>query len=220
MGMDAVFDANQHKPQQVGSKHPPGNKFPFTITGTEIKDVKDGNGKKYFEVTLTSPAGSIRNNYNLWNDSKQAVDISVGQLSALCHATGIFKVDFKNDGAALRGGKGLMDIGFQAGNEPSAEKPEGGYVEVKKVYDVNGNEPGQASQNQASNGFGQANQQQPKPEVQQNWQPNQQQENKQPANQGAGWSGNSGQQTPQQSNPQGGGWQQGNGGAAEKPPWS
>lgn len=205
----AVFDASQHAPQQVGGKHPCGNKFPATITGTDVKDTKDNQGK-YFEVTFTTPAGSIRNNYNLWNASKTAVDIAVGQLSAVCHATGIFKVDFNNDGAALRGGKCLIDVGFQAGQEPSAEKPEGGYVEIKKVYDANGNEPGKGPAPQASSGFTaqqpqqqpqqQAPQPNPAPQVQQGWAP---QQNAAPA-----------------SPPAAGGWQQGNAGVAgEKPPW-
>jgi len=37
-----------------------------------------------------------------------------------------------------------LDVNYQKGEEPTAERPEGGYVEVKKVYDVNGNEPGKA----------------------------------------------------------------------------
>jgi len=194
--MDATFNAQQHEPRQVSGKHPPGNKFPFTITGTDIKDVKDGGGKKYFEVIFTSPAGSIRNNYNLWNDSKQAVDISVGQLSALCHATGIIQIDFKNDGAALRGGKGLMDVGFQAGQEPSADKPEGGYVEIKKIYDVSGNEPGKGpAPSQQTSGFGQQQQTTEKPAVQHNW----------------------GGNAASQDKPTGS-WQQG--ATSEKPPWS
>ena len=39
--MGFVFDATQHEPRQAGGKHPPGNKFPFTITHTEVKDTKD-----------------------------------------------------------------------------------------------------------------------------------------------------------------------------------
>jgi hypothetical protein len=164
--MAFVFDASQHEPMQAGGKHPPGNKFPFTITNTEVKATKANDGQKLFEVTFTSPAGSIRFNYNLWNSSETARKMSVGQLSALCHATGIIKVTFPNDsnegpaGKELIGGKGLMDVGFQSGHEPSAEKPEGGYVEVKKIYDIHGNEPSKGSAPQASNGFGNTAQQQ------------------------------------------------------------
>lgn len=209
---DATFDATNIPPEQVGGKHPVGNKFPFTITDTDVKDTSDNTGK-FFQVTFTSPAGSIKNNYNLWNNSKQAVEIAAKQLSALCHATGIFQVNMRDGGKALRGGKGLMDVGHQAGQEPSAEKPEGGYVEVKKIYDINGNEPGksQGTAPQQQNGaWGnqpqanqpQANSQQPQqqqPTVQQGWQ--------QPSQQS---------QQPQQNNVSGG-WSQG--GTAEKPPW-
>ena len=198
--MAFIFDANQHEPRQVGGKHPPGNKFPFTITATEVKETKDNSGSKFFQVTLTSAAGSIMFNYNLWNPSNQAKEIAVHQLSALCHATGIFKVTFANDGKPgidgkeLIGGKGLMDVGFQAGNEPSAEKPEGGYVEVKKIYDVNGNEPGKGPAPQtASSGFGQ----QATNAVQQNW----------------------GGDTKATNTTTSGGWQPGANATTEKPPW-
>lgn len=205
----AVFDATEIAPQQVGGKHPPGNKFPATVTATEVKDVKDKttgqpdpNAGKYFEVMFTTPAGSIRNNYNLWNTSKQAVDIAVGQLSALCHAVGIFKVDMNNDGAALRGAKCLIDVGFQAGHEPSADKPEGGYVEVKKVYDANGNEPGKGPAPTASSGFTA----QPAPNA---------------APVAASWGGAANNPAPNAAAPPpagSGGWQPGNANP-QKPPW-
>ena len=208
---DAVFDANQVAPQQGGGRHPPGNKFPFEITSTIVKPTKDNKGGM-FEVEFTSPAGSIKNNYNLWNENETARKIAQQELSALCHAVGRFQIDFKNDGAALRGGRGLMDIGFQKGHEPSAEKPEGGYVEVKKVYDAAGNEPGKANvqqqpqTGQASSGQwgGQQTPQQQNPQQQQ---PQQQ-----------GWTG--GGQTAQgspQPGPNSGGWSQGAGQA--NPPW-
>lgn len=205
--MSFTFDASQHAPKQTGAKHPPGNKFPFTITGTEIKDTRDKAGK-YYEVTLTSPAGSIRNNYNLWNTSKTAAEIAVGQLSALCHATGIFKINFSDnlqegpDGKELLNGKGMMDVGFQAGHEPSADKPEGGYVEVKKVYDANGNEPGKGPAPTASSGF-----------------TAQPAHNAAPA--AASWGGAPANQAPPPNAAApagGGGWQPGNANP-QKPPW-
>lgn len=211
MPYDAVFNARSIEPRQGGGAHPVGNKWPFSITGTEVKDTKDKSGK-YFEVEFTSPAGSIKNNYNLWNGNAQAVKIAAEQLSALCHATGIFDVDFKNEGAALRNAQGMMDVGFQKGHEPSAEKPEGGYVEVKKVYDRMGNEPGKAPAQQT--------QQQQMPQQQANgpqvqsggFNPN-------PAAQPAQQNWNAGQaQQPQQTN-NAGGW---NPGATmpDKAPWS
>ena len=153
MPLDATFDARTVEPRQSGGKHQVGNKWQGIITNTLVKPTKDQKGG-IFEVEFSSPGGTIKNNYNIWNESEAARNIAKQQLSALCHATGIFQIDFKNDGAALRGGKLLYDVGFQAGQEPSAEKPEGGYVEVKKIYDINGNDSwgGQQQQQQPSNG--------------------------------------------------------------------
>lgn len=202
-----TFDATQHEPRQIGGKHPPGNKFPFAITHTEVKDTKDNQGR-FLEVTFTSPAGSVTFRYNLWNTSDTAKNIAVGQLAALCHATGIMRVTFVNegkpgvDGKELIGGKGLMDVGFQSGQEPSAEKPEGGYVEIKRIYDINGNEPGKGPAPQASSGFTQQITTEQKPTVQQNW-------------------GGGADKAANQAAGQASGWQQGQaGGTQEKPPWS
>jgi len=150
------FDATTVTPQQGGGRHPPGNKFPFEITAVAAKQVKDKDAG-YFEVEFTSPAGTIKNIYNIWNENETARKIAQQELSALCHATGRFRLA---TGEELKGARGLMDVGFQKGHEPSAEKPEGGYVELKKVYDVNGNEPGKvAAQPQGQQQQPQGNQQ-------------------------------------------------------------
>ena len=142
MPMSGQWDASQFQPKQLVDSHPVG-KFPFTISSTSIVPTKDQQGGM-FVVEFSTPAGSIVSRYNLWNQNAKAVEIAHGQLSALCHATGIFKLNWENDGAALRGGKGMIDVGYQKGEEPSAEKPTGGYTEVKKVFDAAGNEPGKA----------------------------------------------------------------------------
>lgn len=139
--MNGSFDATTYKPNQGGQTHPVGSKFDFQITNTEIVSTKDQQGGM-FVVELTTPAGVHIHRYNIWNQSPKATEIAHGQLSALCHATGVFRLDWANDGAALRGARGKVDIGYQKGEEPTAEKPAGGFVEVKKVYDTNGNEPG------------------------------------------------------------------------------
>ena len=163
MPFNATFDANKFEPRQSAGSHPVGNKFPFEITGTEVKPTKDGTGGM-FVVTFTTPAGQIDYRYNLFNQSAKAVEIAHGQFSALCRAVGRYQVDFNNDGAILRGAKGCLDVNYQKGEEPTAERPEGGYVEVKKVYDVNGNEPGKPpaqTQPQGQPASGQVLQQQP-----------------------------------------------------------
>ena len=200
MPFDATFDARTVQPQQGGGAHPVGNKFPFTITNTEVAPTKDGKGG-LFNIEFTSPVGSIVNRYNLWNENETARKIAQQELSALCHATGIFQIDFKNDGAALRGAKGLMDVAFQKGQEPSAEKPQGGYVELKKVYDVNGNEPGKnaAPQQQAN--------------------PPQQQAQQHTPNGGGGWGGTTQNTASQANSSPSWGQQSGAPAPGNTPPW-
>jgi len=167
-------------------------------------------------VELTSDAGSIQHRYNLWNASDTARKIAQEQLSALCHVVGIFQIG-ANKGKELIGGQGLMDIGFQKGHEPSAEKPEGGYVELKKVYDRNGNEPGKAnaapaqqSQPQVSTGF--VAQAQPAQQ-----QPAQNTANALPANNIGGWQPQ--QQNEQQVQPAQNAGQSWGAATGAKPPW-
>jgi hypothetical protein len=202
-GMTGVWDASQFAPKQIGEGHPVG-KFPFQISHTEITPTKDQTGGMFI-VTFKTPAGEIPMRYNLWNQSAKAVEIAHGQLSALCHATGVFRLDWQNDGAALRGAGGMIEVGYQKGEEPSAEKPTGGYTEVKKVYDKNGNEPGKAPQ--------------AVPQPQQGWtKPAEQTPQPQPG-QGGGWQNAPGatQQPQPQPNPAPGGWQQQP--QTQNPPW-
>lgn len=227
MIMSGGFNANQYEPKQSGGGHPPALKIPFTITNTGIKEnaSKDGG---FFEVEFTSQLGSIIHRYNVWNKSPKAVEISYGQLSALCRAVNIYQLDWQNEGAALRGGKGLMDVGYQKGEEPSPENPDAkGYTELKRVYDMAGNEPGKAPAQQQPQTM-QPQQQQPQPGPapmqqqpgggwgQQPSQPQQQAPQQQP-----NWQqgGNPQQSQPQQQQPQGGAWQPGGGAPQQTPPW-
>ncbi len=136
MPFDATFNAQDFEPSQGSGPHPKG-KFPATISNTTIKPTKSGDGG-LFEVEFTTQAGTITNRYNLWNKEPKAVEIAQKELSALCYATGIFKLDFRNDGAALRGAKLIIEVDDQKNKDGTPN----GYVEVKKVYDANGNEPG------------------------------------------------------------------------------
>lgn len=222
MQMQGGFNANQYEPKQSGGGHPPALKIPFTITNTGIKEnaSKDGG---FFEVEFTSQLGSIIHRYNVWNKSPKAVEISYGQLSALCRAVNIYQLDWQNEGAALRGGKGLMDVGYQKGEEPSPENPDAkGYTELKRVYDMAGNEPGKAAAQQQPQTMQQPQPNGPAPLQQQpggSWgrqsQPQQQAPQQQP-----NWQqgGNPQQPQPQQQQPQGQAWQPG-GGNQQSPPW-
>lgn len=219
MNVNWNFNANQYEPNQGMSNHPPATKVPFTITNTAIVETKDKTGGMLV-VDLTSPLGTMVHRYNINNQNPKAVEIAYGQLSALCRAVNIFQIDGQNECAALRGGKGLMDVGYQKDEEPNLAFPDRkGYTELKRVYDLAGNDPskpGQAQQPQpAPNGFQQPQGQgQPQPLQQQpggSWgQPNQAPQQQQQPN-----------PAPQQGQPQSGqAWQPGGnapGGAA--PPW-
>ncbi len=197
MTMNYQFDARQYDPNQGTPAHPVG-KFLATITDTAIKPTKDNDGG-YFEVEFTTQHGKASMRYNLWNKNQQAVDIAHRQLSALCHSVGIYNVDMNNGGLALRNAQLTIEVAKQKDSE---------YTEVKRVYDVNGNEPGKAGNGpapaaqpaQAGNGWGQQPaQQQPAPQAAPQQQPAQ------------GW----GQQAPAQAPAQAQQPQQPQGGA----PW-
>jgi hypothetical protein len=131
--MNYTFDASQYTPEQSAGAHPIG-KFPAAITGTEIRPTYKNDGGM-FCVEFSTEAGRITMRYNLWNQNQKAVDIAHKQLSALSHATGVFRINMQDEGAALRGARCIIEVAKQA---------EGEYIEVKRVFDANGNEPGRA----------------------------------------------------------------------------
>jgi|SRR6185312_9655484 len=208
-----TFDARNFTPSQGGEAHPLGM-YDFTISNTYAKGTKDNTGGMLV-IEFTSPVGRIEKRYNLWNSSPQAVEIAQKELSALCYATNVFKLSFpKNpdgspivDKAAfeLRGARGRMEVVPQKRKNSSGQLEDTGYVEIKKVYDAQGNEPGKAPQAaqpiqpaQQSNGQAQPNagwtNQQPQAQPQNN-QPSQQPMQQ---NNAGGW----GQPAPQQQQPQ------------------
>lgn len=216
------FDARQFQPvYSVGQAHPLGI-FDAQITNTEVKPVKDNPNFGLFEVEFTTPAGKVVDRFNLWNQSAQAVEIAHKQLSALCFVTGVFVLDYSNQGAALRGARCKIEVGEQVDKKT---KQATGYVEIKKVMDLAGNEPGKtaapAPQTQPQGQQGAPMTQQPGG----GWSNPPPQQNNAPANaaapQGNGWGG----PAPQSQQPQGqGGWQPpqgGNGQAGNNPntPW-
>lgn len=204
------FDASKVAPQQGVGGHPPG-RFPFQITNTYLKENNAKTGAMLV-VELTSDVGRIENRYNVINPSAQAVDIAQKELSALCHAVNIFRItnprlqdgnyDMGNAARELRGGRGIMEVAPQTDKEG---KPNG-YMEVKKVFDSQGNEPGKQGS---------------APQPQQA--PQQQQPNAAPMTQapGGAWGGAQGPAPAQQQQPGNPAWgaPQGQGALAANPPW-
>lgn len=229
--MTGGFDATTVAPEQsAGSKHPLGN-YQAQVTDTSIEESQD-KLSGMFVVEFTTPNGTIKKRYGLWHSNPQTVEIANKQLSALCHATGIFRVQWENEGAALRGARCAIEVGDQLAKDPSnptGPKIPNGYVEVKKVFDTAGNEPGKAS----SQAQQPAPQQQPQGQPLQQgatggWtQPNQQTTAQQPANGGWAQGGQAANNVPaQQQQPQQAaqGWTQQQpppaGGAGDKPAWA
>lgn len=228
MQLIQAFNAQQYDPTQgVGSL--PIGKHPVIVESSEVKANKANDGG-YLQLNLRiidGPQQGTTGAYrlNLYHSNQQTVEIAHRQLSAICHVIGVFQV---TDSSQLHNLPFLIEVGPQK-NDPQ-------YTEVKKVFDMNGNEPGKAGagapaaqpqqqQPQGGAGFGQ----QPQGQNGGAWggQP-QQQPAQQPAQQpqgGAAWGGQPAQnpapqggqpawggqpaQQPAQQQPQGGGWQQG-----------
>lgn len=235
------FNATQYSPEYGGGGGlPPGQKYKGVIVHSSLENNKQGNGG-YLELEIVVIEGplkdqTMKDRLNLLHPNAQTVAIANKQLAAYCAVIGVHMF---NDTQELHNKPFMFDVGFQKGHEPSQEKPAGGYTEIKALYDMNGNKPGQA-------GAGPQNPQQAAPPPPQQppagvgatgggaggWgggqpqgqpAPQQQQPQQQPAPQGGnggGWGGGQPQQQPQQTQPQpqgnggAGGWQQNGAGGA------
>ncbi len=190
-----AFNAQNYDPTQGVGGLPIG-RHPVVIQSSEVKANSKNDGG-YLQLDLkvidgpqSGTVGAYR--LNLYHSNQQTVEIAHRQLSAICHVVNVFNVQ---DSGQLHNIPFIVEVGPQK-NDPQ-------YTEVKKVFDINGNEPGKAGQGQApaqtqGQGQGQGG----------NWGNNQQQNQQQ--NQGGNWGGqqtdNNGQN---QGNAQGNG--QGNG---------
>ena len=94
--MSWTFDATQVAPQEA-FKPIPAADYNMAISGSEMKPTKDGLGW-YLELKLTVLDGAhkgriIFDRLNLGNSNETAVRIAQQTLSAICHATGVMKID-------------------------------------------------------------------------------------------------------------------------------
>ena len=228
-----AFNAQQYDPTQGGGSLPVG-RHPSIIESSEVKANKANDGGylqlnvKLIDGPQTGATGAYR--LNLYHSNPQTAEIAHRQLSAICHCVGVFNVQ---DSGQLHNIPFIIEVGLQKGEE-AAQK---GYTEVKKVFDINGNEPGKAGQGApaaqpqqqpaAQGGFGQQQPaQQPAAQPQGNapaWgggQPAQQQPQGAPAGNAPAWGQQPAQQpAAQQPAQQAGGWQQGGAAPAGGAPW-
>ena len=229
-----AFNAQQYDPTQGGGSLPVG-RHPVIIESSEVKANKANDGGylqlnvKLIDGPQTGTTGAYR--LNLYHSNPQTAEIAHRQLSAICHCVGVFNVQ---DSSQLHNIPFIIEVGLQKGEE-AAQK---GYTEVKKVFDINGNEPGKAGQGapaaqpqqqpaaQGGGAWGGQPAQQPAAQPQGNapaWgggQPAQQQPQGAPAGNAPAWGQQPAQQpAAQQPAQQAGGWQQGGAAPAGGAPW-
>lgn len=115
------FDANQVKPNEAFEALPAGW-YNAKIINSECKPTKDNeSGYLQFELEVIDgehKGRKVFDRLNLWNKSVQASEIAQRQLSAYCHATGVFILQDSNQlhGIPL---KIKLSIRQSEGYEPS-----------------------------------------------------------------------------------------------------
>lgn len=169
------FNPMDHDPSQGGGQLPLG-KHPVIIESAEVKATADNaNGMLILNLLIIDgPDKGQKGPYrlNLYHSSAEAVRIAHRQLSAVCHVTQTFQLG--QDGCQLQflfNKPFVIEVGYQKGHDPNTGNSEAkGYTEIKKVYDMQGNEPGktgaaqQPQQPQGGNGGASwAGQPQPEP---------------------------------------------------------
>lgn len=128
-----VFDATQHDPSQ-GTGQLPVGKHLVKVTGGELKATKANDGG-YLQLKITiveGPHAGSSGNWilNIHNKNPNTIEIAFRELSALCHAIGVYKVDNVSQ---------LMDRPFMVQVQAQVDNPQ--YTEVCRIFDANGNEP-------------------------------------------------------------------------------
>lgn len=130
------FNAQSVDPSQSAGSLPIG-KHPVIIESSEVKPNKENNGG-YLQLNLRIIDGPQKGaggpyRLNLYHSNPQTVEIAHKQLSAVCHVVGVFMLQ---DSTQLHNLPFIIDVGPQ--------KNDAQYTEVKKVFDIAGNEPGKA----------------------------------------------------------------------------
>lgn len=148
MQLQSPFNAQQFDPTQGGTfQQLPLGKHPVKIVASEIKATADNSGGMIvFELeVIDGPAkgshGPMR--INLYSSSDKARAIAESQFSALCHATGVFMVQ---DTSQLHEVPFAVDVEAQSLTPQQVEKQQQGqtvtpFTQVRKILDINGNEP-------------------------------------------------------------------------------
>lgn len=145
--LQAPFNAQQFDPTQGGGGYLPVGKHPVKIVASEIKATKDNSGG-YIQFDLEvidgpgkGASGALR--VNLYSASDAARRIAESQFAALCYVTGVFMVE---ETAQLHNIPFAVDVVEQALTSDQQAKKAAGenvtpFTQVRKILDINGQEP-------------------------------------------------------------------------------
>lgn len=149
--LQQVFDATQWNPEQSGGQLPIG-RHKVVIESSEVK-ANSANTGGFLLLNLTivdGPNAGMSGPYrlNIYNANDKAREIAHRQLSALCHVIGVYSV---KDSVQLHNIPFMVEVGNQRLTQEQEEKAKKGeavepFTEVKKVFDINGNEPRKGGQ--------------------------------------------------------------------------
>lgn len=136
------FDATSVNPTPVFELIPE-NDYIVAVTDSEMKPTNNKDGE-YLNLTLEVLDGPYKgrmifDRLNLVNKNTKAVEIAQRQLSQICHAVGVLRV---NDSAELHNRPMIARVG----TEPGGDKPSGGkYADKNKITSYKPLQPGTAA---------------------------------------------------------------------------
>lgn len=137
--MQFMFDATTVAPDQGAGICFPLGDYPVEITKAEPVPTKNNPNVNMLVLTLTCLDGPMKGQnqlyrFNIAHENETTRRIAYSQLSAICHVIGRLQIQDTNQ---LVGGRFIATIG------PQDSDPK--YSEVKKVKDMQGNEPGRSA---------------------------------------------------------------------------
>lgn len=151
--LQQAFDATQWNPEQSAGQLPIG-RHKVIIEESEVKGNAANTGG-YLALTLqviegpsAGSSGVMR--LNLYNLNQKAVEIAHRELSAICHAVGVFNVQ---DSAQLHNLPFMVEVCNQKPTQEQEARRVAGeevtlFTEVKKIFNVNGDAPGKKGTSQ------------------------------------------------------------------------
>jgi hypothetical protein len=116
-GSDLNFDANKVKPNSKPDPIPVGE-YRLAITSSEVKPVSTGKGRCLNLELVVLDEGQYKGrkiftNLNVQHENAQAQEIAQGELSAICHATGVLTL---TNSSQLHNKPMLCKVAIKPGN--------------------------------------------------------------------------------------------------------